>query len=364
MCYSAREKGITKLESALIIALIVASILGGYAWIARPPAPTPAPALRTITIVDSAGRYVEVPWPVKRIADLSGYAAMVLTELGAKDTIVGISTYQKNDPWAPNVTDIGYWGKPNIEAIIATKPEVVITLVRWPKPGELEEKLEPLGIRVVRLDLYKIETLFSETKLLGLLVNKTREADELIKYWKGVLDLIEQRIVKIRPEQRVRVYWEHFTDYTTVGPGSGYDELIRLAGGINVFAESPVPFPRVSAEAVIEKNPDVILKAAPSTVVGRPYGLTDPAPLKEIRDRISARPGWANIKAVKEGRIYLLFTGQADGFGRIALLTYVAKAFYPDLFRDVSPEAYLEHWLKNNLGIEPTGIWFYPPLGE
>ena len=363
MCYSAREKGITKLESALIIALIVASILGGYAWIARPPAPTPAPALRTITIVDSAGRYVEVPWPVKRIADLTGYGAMVLTALGAKDTIVGISMYHKNDPWAPNVTDIGYWGKPNIEAIIMTKPEVVITLVRWPKPEELEEKLEPLGIKVIRLDLWKIETLFSETRLLGLLVNKTREADELIKYWKGVLDLIEERVAKIKPEQRVRVYCEHFIDYTTVGPGSGYDELIRRAGGINVFAESPVPFPRVSAEAVIEKNPDVILKAVTGGFQ-RAYGATDPAPLKEIRDRILARPGWANIKAVKENRIYLVLSGGADGFGRIALLIYMAKAFYPDLFRDVSPEAYLEHWLKNNLGIEPAGIWFYPPVGE
>ncbi|RLE53581.1 MAG: hypothetical protein DRJ26_03200, partial [Candidatus Methanomethylicota archaeon] len=99
------KSGVTRLEIILLIALVVASCIAGYAWFGRQvPAPTPAEEERkTITIVDSAGRYVTVPWPLKRIAALTSDSAQVLIALGMKNAIVGITKYAAGDPWAPNV---------------------------------------------------------------------------------------------------------------------------------------------------------------------------------------------------------------------------------------------------------------------
>jgi len=198
--------------------------------------------------------------------------------------------------------------------------------------------------------------------VLGLLLNRTERANELVEYWKGVLERIEERVKKVEPGRRLRVYFESYTDYTAAGPGTGWDEILRRAGGINVFAESPIPYPKVSPEAVIEKNPDVILKAVPSTRF-KAYGATDPTPLGEIYDSILARPGWAEIKAVKEKRVYIICSHYLhDLFGLIAETAYVAKILYPDLFRDMDPTVHLRYFLENNLGIEYSSTWIYPPL--
>jgi iron complex transport system substrate-binding protein len=355
------DMGLTKLEAALLIALITVLCCAAYAWFVRPIALEPV--RQTITIVDSAGRYVEVPWPVRRVAALSDDSALALTALGAKDAIVGLFRGAIGEPWAPDVPNIGCDVTPYIETIVATRPDVLITWVLFPEPGHLEEKLKPFGIEVVRFDFITIETLFTEIRLLGLLLNRTEKAEELIEHWGAPLKLIKERTGELKPEQRLKVYWESWVDYLTYGPGSGLHEAIVLAGGINVFAGSPIPFARVSPEAVIEKNPDVIIKFIhPKAFM--PWKATDPSPLEELRNAVMARPGWGAINAVKNGRVYILgHTFLHEGFGLVAEIALVARLLYPELFEDIHYEDYLRHWLENNLGIEYGGIWVHPPLG-
>ena len=355
-------KGITRFEGVLLAALVVVAALAGYAWLkaVATPGPPVQRAPQTITIVDSAGRYVTAPWPVKRVAALTSASAMTLVALGARDAIVGITDYAAGAPWAPNVTSVGTCFKPNIEAIVSVKPDIVITYARWPKPEDLEDKLEPFGIKVVRLDFYKIETLFAETRLLGLLLNRTREAEDLISYWQGVYDEIVSRVSGLEPENKTRVYFEGYHDYKAAGPGSGWDELLRLAGGLNIYADALVTYPKVSAEDVVARNPDVIIKAVSKTKFN-PYGATDDAPLREIWESIISRPGWDQITAVKNGRVYLICAGLLhDSFGLVAELAYIAKLLYPDLFADLNPSEVHRHFIEDNLGIPYVGIWIYP----
>ncbi|RLF00825.1 MAG: hypothetical protein DRJ59_06890 [Thermoprotei archaeon] len=358
--YLKYRNGISKLEAVLLIALIAVSLFACYAWLVKRTLTSTQAPPKTITIVDSSGKYVTIPWPLKRIVALSSDSAQVLIALGAKETIVGLTKYAIGKPWAPKVPEVGSCFKPNIEAIVATKPNAVITYVRYPKPEALEEKLEPLGIKVVRLDFYKIETFFAEVKLLGLLVNRTERAEELVKYWKGIIDMIKERVKGLKPEERVRVYFEGYHDYHAAGPGTGWDELLRLAGGINIFADSPIPYPKVSLEAVIERNPDVIIKAISSTKF-KAYGATDPKPLKELWEKIVTRPGWSEIKAVKNGKVYLICADHLhSSFGLVAELAYIAKLLYPGLFKDLDPISIHRKYLEDILGVKYVGIWIYP----
>lgn len=347
----------------LVVCLcIIASAL--YIYYSRTYAPTPSPPAEsakpaTITIVDSSGRYVEIPWPVKRIAALTTDSAMAVVVLGAGDRLVGITRYAVGEPWAPNVTDIGTCFSPNIEAIIEVKPEVVLTYVNYPKPEDLESRLEPLGIKVVRIDLYKLETMFMEFKLVGLMLNLTGEAEKIVKYWKNVSSIIDARIADLK--ERVKVYWESYTDYTAAGPGSGWDTILRLSGGINIFADSPVSYPKVSSETIIMRNPEVILKAISITKYN-PYKTLDTKPLEDIRSSIMNRPGWSNIKAVRDGRVYLICSAYLHHlFGQIAERAYVAKILYPTLFEDIDPKTMLKTWIEDNLKMEwREGAWVYP----
>ncbi|MEM2025662.1 MAG: ABC transporter substrate-binding protein [Desulfurococcaceae archaeon] len=288
-------------------------------------------------------------------------AAMAVVVLGASDSLVGIPKYAVGAPWAPNATDVGTYSAPNIEAIISVEPEVVLTYVSWPKVEELEGRLEPLGIRVVRLDLYKPETMFVEFKLLGLMLNRTGEAEGVAAYWRGVADVIEARVAGLKPEEKLRVYWEGYSDYSAAGPSSGWDTILRLAGGVNVFADSPISYPKVSPEAVVERNPDAIVKSGSPSAYD-PYKAVDLKPLEGVRSGIMGRPGWSGVKAVEEGRVYVLCTSYLHYlFGMVAERAYVAKALYPSLFGDVDPEAMLRTWIEGNLKMEwRGGVWFYP----
>jgi len=350
----------------VVVVLVVVAAVAGYfagmqAMVAKQPAPKPA---RTeITVVDSAGRYVMVPWPVKRVVALTTDAAEVLIALGAEDTVVGVTNYVDRKPELARVIDkprVGTCFKPNIEAIIAAKPEVVITYVRWPKPEALDEKLEPLGIKVVRLDFYKLDRLFAEVRILGLMLNKTGEAERLIEFWEGVLSRIKEVVAELKPEQMARVYLELFRPYKAAGPGSGFDQVLRVAGGINIFADSPVAYPKVSPESVIERNPDAIIKSV-SIAVFQPYGATSASKLRELAEEICSRPGWGEIKAVREGKVYIISSTLTSGPRSIIGVCYIVKWLYPEKFGWLDPEEVHKRYIEEFLRVDYSGIWAYPP---
>lgn len=354
----------SSVKVAVLVVCICVIVSALYIYYSSTYTQTPSPPaegaeLTTITIVDSSGRYVEVSWPVKRIAALTTDSAMAVVVLGAGDRLVGITKYVVGEPWAPNVTDIGTFSSPNIEAIIQIKPEVVLTYVDYPKPGDLENRLEPLGIKVVRIDLYRPETMFMEFKLIGLMLNLTDEAERIAEYWKNVSSIIDSRIAGLK--EKVKVYWEGYTDYTAAGPGTGWDTILRLSGGMNIFADSPVSYPKVSSETIIMRNPDVIMKSVSPTKYN-PYKTLDTKPLEDIRNGIMSRPGWSEIKAVKDGRVYLVCAAYLHYlFGQIAEKAYIAKLLYPNLFGDMDPKAMLKMWIEDNLKMEwREGTWVYP----
>jgi len=317
----------------------------------------------TITIVDTAGREVEVPQPLERVAVWDTAAAQVIRALGAEDRIVGILDLMADpmysDFW-PELQDrptISSWYEPDYEKVIDVDPQVLFTLVG--RPPDAEEQLEPAGIKVIMLSLSTLGTLTRNIETVGLMLGKEEEAEELANFLQSKLDLIEERVQEIKPEERKRVYFESgHKDYYTYGPGSVNDELLGIVGGINVFADLGVSGSEVDPEEILEREPDVIIKDPMGVTYGG-YTATDTSDMEAERDGMMSRPGWSELKAVKNGQVYIE-GGDLYGPMMVINLCYLAKILYPDRFEDLDVEAFHREYLEKYQGLEFKGIYVYP----
>ena len=313
-----------------------------------------------IKVQDAQGTTLEVRLPVKKLVVLTSDALEIVRALKAEDLVVGINTGIVKDPlfW-PRLKHrpaVGRWSEPNYELIAELNPDMVISYARHPG-AEMEKKLMPLGIRVIRLDFYKIRTLEKEVKTLGRILKKEKEAKELTAWYQRKLSWVREKLKEVN--DRPAVYVESYTGYHTTGPGSGGNEICVLAGGHNIASNFSIPYPQVTPEWVLANNPDVIIKA---TSLSNCYAMADPGPLRTTRHRIMARPAWDNIRAIKEGRVYVMAGDIWTGPRAIIGASYMAKWFYPDIFKAFDPKELHREYLERFQGIKYQGVYVYPSL--
>lgn len=314
-----------------------------------------------ITITDSLGRKVSVPSPPQRIVVVNSDVAEVICALGAADKIVGVSDTTDFPPLLKQKAKVGPAFTPSVEKIIALRPDIVFGYGKFLK-AELAKQIEQAGIPVVYLDCYKINTMVRDVETLGAILGREKAAREYAAYFQRSIALITGRTKSLPPAAKPLVYVEGYTDYSTVSAGSGGAEFIEMAGGVNIAAGEPVPYPKVSPEWVVAENPQVIIKAAASSVPNG-YGA-GPEGLKALREKLLARPGWASIRAVKDGRVYVLSSEIYTGPRSFVGLAYFAKWLHPKLFADLDPDALHRDVLKRFHGLELKGAYVCPALSK
>jgi iron complex transport system substrate-binding protein len=367
-----RKNAIVIIAAAVVVAVIIAAAL--LAMLPRPsPKPSATPEATPeapkpkypLTITDSAGRSVTFERPPARIIAQS-YAAWILVALNATDMMVGAADSAIRDPLLKhrlpmNVTGVGeFFGpgaKVSIEKILELNPDLVIAPTSYPA-GELEAKLPP-HIKVLRLDFWGVSNLFDEVEKLALLVNKTAEARRLIAKYKAVLEEIDKAVAGA---ERPAVYYEWYSDYNTVGRLNEWHNAVEMSGGRNIFGDLEQYSVRVSPEAVVARNPAVIIRREHERYFN-PCFANSTRRLEEVARAIAERPGWASIRAVREGRVYVISAAYQNGFGVIAHVAAIAKALHPDRLRGVDPDGLMLEWLRD-VGVLQycTGVrqWVYP----
>jgi iron complex transport system substrate-binding protein len=314
---------------------------------------------KELTIIDITGMTVTVKKPVERMAVFDFYAAEAIRAIGAKDKIIGVGRYAAKYPeYYPDLhlkPLIGSGSSPNYEKIIELNTDLVIDY-REASTNVIREKLESTDIPVIGLQFYVPPTHFREVRILGFILDKEKEADEYLTLLQSNYDLIEERVGGLKTEEKRTAYYESSKKYRTCGGlGSGYHSLIRMAGGINIFADLP-PFCEVSPEAVARRNPDVIIKAG---IHG--YALTDTIMLEESREEIMNRPELAKVTAVKNGDVYVFSRTILQEGGKYPTgVCYIAKILYPDKFEDLDPNAILKEYLEKYQGLPYQGVYIYP----
>ncbi|HEX28457.1 TPA: hypothetical protein ENG04_00055 [Candidatus Poribacteria bacterium] len=366
-----RLRGASLLLVLMILAILPLPFESGYTKKVTSPTPNSTEeAKRVITIKDLTGRTVELRQNPQRIITVYSQIPIAMRCLNiGLERIIGtdaftVKQYRKLLPELEGKEIVGqHFLKLDYEKIIDLEPDLILAVPETLKRTEIEEKLKPAGIKIVALD-FKIRNFRRSLELLGRIFGREKEAREFADFWFGRLEEVRKKVEGLSEERKVRVYLEGTQrPFVTASKGHTLDEIVTLAGGINISAGLKGRSPEVEPEWVVEQNPDVILKYPMGVRYQGGFGKTDTRPFEEMRKEIMGRPGFDYIKAVREGRVYILSRDILGGVFENVGVCYAAKILYPELFKDLDPKAYLKQMVEKYLGLDferLRGVFVYP----
>ncbi|MDD4160986.1 MAG: ABC transporter substrate-binding protein [Methanothrix sp.] len=326
-------------------------------------------------LLDSAGKVVKIKTPVERIIPVNRNAAEALRTIKASDKIVGFSDSALNDksyfPEFQEAASVGSGKTPDFEKVLKQDPDLVVYYgTQWTTDYEtINETLKKANpdISVIGLDCFKPETYVEDMMKLGYIVGRVQEAEEFTDWYTDKMDVIKNVLKDVPEEAKPRVYEGGRSDfYQTGGFGSSSHNVIVMAGGKNIFADTAGDV-TVDPEALVERDPQFIIWKI-SNIGGYSLGKDNTTKFKEKQKEILDRSELANVSAIKSGNVYIQ---SADIFfgGRYFLsIIYMAKWFHPDLFKDLDPQAIHQEYLKRfqnlDYNLDKNGVFVYPLQGE
>lgn len=278
---------------ALLAAVPVAAVWGRRCN-ERQTASADGPAERPV--VDDLGNELALDAPPSRVVSLVPSLTETMVAMGASDQLVGRTRFDR-DGRVQHLPSVGGSTDPDMEALLNLRPDL---LVAWSDAGgtAIARRLEPLGIPSYLANPNSVEDFRRHARRLGRLLGRAPEADSLVWSIDGELDRLR---VEASEEERPGVLFVLWPlPLTTSGRGTFVDELIRLVGARGVFDDLATPWPTVSLEAVVARNPDLVVLA------GGPGGGGTP-------DWIREDPQWRLVDAVRGGRVHVV---EADLFSR------------------------------------------------
>ncbi len=242
-----------------------------------------------VTVLDDAQHKVMLARPPQRIVSLLPSLTETVCALGQCHRLVGVDRYSN---WPQSVQALPRMGggiDPNIESIVAQKPDLV--LLAGSTRGV--ERLQALGITVLRLeprthaDVQRV--LRTVAQVLGV------APDEADRTWRQIDAGVQAVVQSLKPEARkLRVYFEVSPTPYGASESSFIGETLQRMGVRNILPGSLGPFPQINPEFVVRAQPDVIIAGDSS------------------RASMLQRPGWPQMRAVREGHICVFTPEQAD----------------------------------------------------
>jgi len=277
------------------------------------------------TVSDMAGRRVQIPAEPERVVSVFPYITFSALTLGAEDVLVGVDSMAAQNgtlaqvyPAVHEIPDVGTVFNLNAESVLATDPDVVLTVPWGQDPDEMEDTL---GLPVVSVDMneYRASTAFIARVLGG---EAEQKAADLLDFYEENMSEIHDRISDLPAEERTRVYVAGGDGFLTAfGRESTWHYEVVDAGGIHV-SEDLIGggSHQVSAEQVLLWDPDVIIldQSCPDTVAD-----------------VMADDRWQSLNAIQEERVYRVPEGYLDTWGRphvesVLSRMWLASLLYPD----------------------------------
>jgi ABC-type Fe3+-hydroxamate transport system substrate-binding protein len=265
-----------------------------------------------------------------RIASLSSPQTETVYALGAGAEIVGVTDVCEypeqvlRDRAAGRVRVLGGFSNPDLTQVDALHPDLILTGTGFQKA--LAEQLRKKGYHVLHFEPHSLEDVFQGIEEIGAAVGKAKAAMDLTRRYRQDLTEI---VGRNRAAPKVRVYLEvNHEGPWTVGHDSPLNDLIRYAGGANIFEDSPEGVFVTTHREIIERNPDIIL--SPIWIGAKVGGIDGIIPLAQI----FARPGYDRTNAVRNSRVLYYDSAllKHEGPRQILAIRKLAWLLHPDLF--------------------------------
>ncbi len=244
-----------------------------------------------------------VPLPVanadtpQRLVSLAPGITEILFGLAAGDLVKGVTKYCAFPKAAGRLPKVGGYYDLNYEAVLALRPDLVILL---PAQQEQRLRLQRMGLHTYTVDLNTLSSIMSSVLMLGLICHQESQAAIMIRQFEQ--NIMAAAVPAGRKRSRVMVVIDRDYDQsglhgvTIVGQGDFYGDLLKLAGGENVFRQDYPRYPQLSLEGIRVLNPDVIIEL-----------IAEPEKIKRSQAQLlhdwAAVPG---LKAYQNGQIHLL----------------------------------------------------------
>jgi iron complex transport system substrate-binding protein len=271
-------------------------------------------------LVDPVGRNVHVPTDPQRLVALAPSVTEIIYALGLQDRLKGVSRFSDYPSGAETLPKVGSYTQLDVERIVALSPDLCVG-TKDGNPLAVVEQLDSLGIPVFVVNAVGMESTMKSIQAIGDALNVGSRAQAIVadmrRRIRQVADMTSQTDSKPRVFVQIGV-----SPIVSVGNGTFINELIILAGGVNVAA-GPNPYPRYSVEEVIALAPDVLIisSMARSTVFE------------------AVKAGWMEWPAIPAVANQAVFIAPTNIFDRptprlVDGLEQMARYIHPRLFKE------------------------------
>ena len=258
-------------------------------------------------IADDLGRKLKIPERVERVVSLAPNLTENIFAVGAGDRLVGVTKFCNYPEDAQKIQQVGDTISPNIETIIALKPQIVFVSTA----SQLEtfmKTLEAQGITVFVTNPKDLNGVLANLRQLGEIFGTPERTTVL-------LNELQERILAVDEQARDKQKTKTFVQISkeplfTIGKESFLTEIIERAGGVSVTKEVATAYPKISKETALALNPDAII-------------------LSESSDNLEPNDVFKNSPAVKNKKVFKI---NADILSRpspriVDALEQIAEAF-------------------------------------
>lgn len=245
---------------------------------------TAAPAALTRDDFGDTVRFGAAP---RRIVSLNPATTELFFALGAGSQLVGRTHYDLYPDAALAVPDLGNGMRPNIEAVLGVRPDLVV-LYASADNRDAATRFRAAGVPTLSLRVDRIADFRRTVRLLGAVLGRPEAA-------RAVVDSVDRTLARVRTatagRPRPATFWKAWdSPVIAIGGGSFLTELVEIAGGRNIYGDDPRPSLDVTIEDVVRRDPDVVL-AGPESAA-----------------RMRAAAAWRALRAVREGRVLIVDT--------------------------------------------------------
>lgn len=233
-------------------------------------------------ITDDLGRKIKIPATVTRVVSLAPNLTENIFAVGAGDRLVGVTSFCNYPAEAEKIQKVGDTISPNMETIIALKPQVVFVSTA----SQIEtftKQLEQQNIAVFVTNPKSLEDVLANLNRLGDIFGTREQTAELLNSLQERIAEIDER-TKDKPKVKIFVQISKEPLFT-VGKDSFLTEIIERAGGVSVTKDVPTAYPKLSKETALALNPDAII-------------------LSESPDNLETNDVFKNSNAVKNGKVF------------------------------------------------------------